>query len=175
MTFLSPYGVSVNKVKKIQETFGVNAVETIKNRPFTLCEISGFGFLTVDEIARRINFQPDDLLRIKGAIMYVLEEGKDHGNVFLPESEVLKKALEMLNEKCEDTPVSELNIQRVYDWMKGKKSIISDNGNTYLLKLILYEEQTASNIAALLRRKKQTIDCRKLLEEAQKESGGMAF
>lgn len=34
MTFLSPYGISVNKAKKIQEAFGVNAVETIKNRPF---------------------------------------------------------------------------------------------------------------------------------------------
>lgn len=91
MTFLSPYGISVNKAKKIQEAFGVNAVETIKNRPFALCEISGFGFLTVDEIARKINFQPDDPLRIEGAIMYVLEEGKDHGNIYLPESEVLKR------------------------------------------------------------------------------------
>ena len=63
MTFLSPYGISVNKAKKIQEAFGVNAVETIKNRPFALCEISGFGFLTVDEIARKINFQPEDPLR----------------------------------------------------------------------------------------------------------------
>lgn len=171
MTFLSPYGISVNKAKKIQEVFGVNAVETIKNRPFALCEISGFGFLTVDEIARKINFQPDDPLRIEGAIMYVLEEGKDHGNVYLPESEVLKKALEMLNEKCEDTPVSESKIQKVYDLMQKKKTIISEHEQVYLPKLYLYEKETAKNIAALLCRKKKPGDCKKFLEEAQKENG----
>lgn len=171
MTFLSPYGISINKAKKIQETFGVNAVETIKNRPFALCEISGFGFLTVDEIARKINFQSDDPLRIEGAMMYVLEEGKDHGNVFLPESEVLKKALEMLNEKCEDTPVSESKIQKVYELMKKKKNIISEDKKVYLPKLHLYEKQTAKNIAALLCRKKKPGDCKKFLEEAQKENG----
>lgn len=171
MTFLSPYGISVNKAKKIQEAFGVNAVETIKNRPFALCEISGFGFLTVDEIARKINFQPDDPLRIEGAIMYVLEEGKDHGNVYLPESEVLKKALEMLNEKCEDTPVSESKIQKVYDLMQKKKTIISEHEQVYLPKLYLYEKETAKNIAALLCRKKIPEDCKKFLEEAQKENG----
>lgn len=171
MTFLSPYGISVNKAKKIQEAFGVNAVETIKNRPFALCEISGFGFLTVDEIAREINFQPDDPLRMEGAIMYVLEEGKDHGNVYLPESEVLKKALEMLNEKCEDTPVSESKIQKVYDLMQKKKIIISEHEQVYLPKLYLYEKETAKNIAALLCRKKKPEDCKKFLEEAQKENG----
>ena len=171
MTFLSPYGISVNKAKKIQEAFGVNAVETIKNRPFALCEISGFGFLTVDEIARKINFQPDDPLRIEGAIMYVLEEGKDHGNVYLPESEVLKKALDMLNEKCEDTAVSEPKIQKVYDLMQKKKTIISEHQQVYLPKLYLYEKETAKNIAALLCRKKKTGDCKKFLEEAQKENG----
>ena len=171
MTFLSPYGISVNKAKKIQEAFGVNAVETIKNRPFALCEISGFGFLTVDEIARKINFQPDDPLRMEGAIMYVLEEGKDHGNVYLPESEVRKKALAMLNGKCEDTPVSESKIQKVYDLMQKKKTIISEHEQVYLPKLYLYEKETAKNIAALLCRKKKPEDCKKFLEEAQKENG----
>lgn len=170
MTFLSPYGISVNKAKKIQEAFGVNAVETIKNRPFALCEISGFGFLTVDEMARKINFQPDDPLRIEGAILYVLEEGKDHGNVYLPESEVLKKALEMLNEKCEDTPVDASVLREVYGSMLKKKTLISDHGQVYLSKLYLYEKETAKNIAALLCRKKKPKDCKEFLEEAQKEN-----
>jgi len=103
--------------------------------------------------------------------MYVLEEGKDHGNVYLPESEVLKKALEMLNEKCEDTPVSESKIQKVYDLMQKKKTIISEHEQVYLPKLYLYEKETAKNIAALLCRKKIPEDCKKFLEEAQKENG----
>lgn len=102
--------------------------------------------------------------------MYWRKE-KDHGNVYLPESEVLKKALEMLNEKCEDTPVSESKIQKVYDLMQKKKTIISEHEQVYLPKLYLYEKETAKNIAALLCRKKKPEDCKKFLEEAQKENG----
>jgi len=54
MTFLGPYGVTPNKAKKIQEHFGSRTLEVIQNSPFLLCEISGFGFKTVDEIARKV-------------------------------------------------------------------------------------------------------------------------
>ena len=56
MTFLGPYGVTANKAKKIQEHFGSRSIEVIQQSPFLLCEISGLGFKTVDEIARKVNF-----------------------------------------------------------------------------------------------------------------------
>ena len=65
MTFLGPYGVTPNKAKKIQEHFGSRALEVIQSSPFLLCEISGFGFKTVDEIASEINLE-NDMIKIDG-------------------------------------------------------------------------------------------------------------
>ena len=51
MMYLSPFGVTPAKASKIQEKFGPAAVMIVKEEPFRLCEVHGFGFLTVDQIA----------------------------------------------------------------------------------------------------------------------------
>ena len=48
MAYLAPYGVSANRVRKIQETFGEKAVDILKENPYRLTEVAGMGFLTVD-------------------------------------------------------------------------------------------------------------------------------
>lgn len=45
--YLTPFNVTPKKIQKIYEKFGGTALDTVKNEPFRLCEISGFGFLTV--------------------------------------------------------------------------------------------------------------------------------
>ena len=71
--FLSSAGVTPKKIEKIQEHFGYKAVSIIKKDPFRLCEMEGFGFKTVDPIARKVkHFRADNPLRIKAAILYVL-------------------------------------------------------------------------------------------------------
>lgn len=75
--FLSSAGVTPKKIEKIQEHFGYKAVSIIKKDPFRLCEMEGFGFKTVDPIARKVkHFQADNPLRIKAAILYVLKEAE---------------------------------------------------------------------------------------------------
>ena len=61
MMYLSPFGVTPAKVSKIQEKFGPAAVMIVKEEPFRLCEVHGFGFLTVDQIAVKAkHFRADD-------------------------------------------------------------------------------------------------------------------
>ena len=48
--YLTPFKVTPKKIRKIYEHFGNEALDVVKTQPFSLCEISGFGFLTVDEI-----------------------------------------------------------------------------------------------------------------------------
>ena len=48
-----PIRVSVKKIAKIQEVFGDDSLAIVRRDPFQLCRIRGFGFLTVDEIARK--------------------------------------------------------------------------------------------------------------------------
>lgn len=83
VSYLAPYGVSVKKCSKIRDEFGVNAMDVLKNSPFELCRISGFGFKTVDGIARKTQCRPDDPLRIKGALRFVLDDSMLEGHLYL--------------------------------------------------------------------------------------------
>lgn len=53
MIYLVPFGVSMKKVAMIREEFGDSSLRIVKTDPFQLCKIKGFGFMTVDSIARK--------------------------------------------------------------------------------------------------------------------------
>lgn len=62
-----------------------------------MCEIEGFGFKTVDPIARKVkHFQADNPLRIKAAILYVLKEAEGEGHLYLEVSDILTRAKPLL-------------------------------------------------------------------------------
>jgi exodeoxyribonuclease V alpha subunit len=44
--------VSINKARRIMRHFGVSALEVVKNDIFHLCEVDGFGFISVDKFLR---------------------------------------------------------------------------------------------------------------------------
>lgn len=112
MSYLAPYGVSVKKVMKIQEEFGERSLSIVKSDPFQLCKIKGFGFLTVDAIARKTKVSLKNPMRYAGAIHYVLEEGCVSGHLFLPFKEVEEKTYELLNRDCEQEVVSAAEVTR---------------------------------------------------------------
>ena len=53
MTFLSPFHVTPKKANMILQKFRDQSVEIIRKQPYILCSVKGFGFLTVDAIARQ--------------------------------------------------------------------------------------------------------------------------
>lgn len=64
-----------------------------------MCEIKGFGFLTVDPIAVQAkNFRADYPLRIKAAIMHVLAEAEGEGHLYLRAEEILSRTEKLLNQ-----------------------------------------------------------------------------
>lgn len=171
MTFLGPYGVTANKAKKIQEHFGSRSIEVIQQSPFLLCEISGFGFKTVDEIARKVNFQPADPLRLEGGISFVLEDAKDNGHLFLQQEELLTKALELLTEKVPENAVNELMVRKVYKEMCTYGKLHLEDTFVYLPQYYHFEKQTANIVAKMLRKQVKALsDLEEYLQEAQKEN-----
>ena len=46
VSFLTPFGITLNKAVRIQDAFGEKAMEILNERPFELCDIPGFGFKT---------------------------------------------------------------------------------------------------------------------------------
>ena len=98
VTRLSPYGVSVKKAAKVLKEFGGNAMQILQTQPFRLCEIHGFGFKTVDAIARSVSCSLSDPLRIQGGLRYLLDEAEQAGHLFLPRGELIQAAHSLLND-----------------------------------------------------------------------------
>ena len=88
LMLLQPAGVSVSKIKKIVDKFGAAATEKVKNNPYVLFTINGFGFKTVDEIAQKTHTPPNDPLRIMGALKFVLTEAQNNGHLCMVQEEL---------------------------------------------------------------------------------------
>lgn len=172
MVYLAPLGVTPNKLAKIQEHFGNAAVSIVKKNPFRLCEIRGFGFLTVDPIAvKSQNFKPDNPLRIKAAISHVMKEAEAEGHLYLPSQEIVEKAGKLLNHKSKNGErVSERAIKDAGNEMIRKdKSLISNAGGIYTKKSFDAEMGAAAVLTKLCLQERMCIDVRHLLKEVQQK------
>lgn len=170
--YLTPFHVTPNKIQKIYEHFGCEALETVKKQPFMLCQISGFGFLTVDEIARSNRCRLNDPMRIEGCVHYCMELIAQEGHLYQQKEEIQKKVWEQLNHGYSAEVVSEAEISRELYRLVKEKVLYFDDGALYPAKLYQYECETAKNLAKLLVQETEDmsqIDA--LIAEAQRELG----
>jgi exodeoxyribonuclease V alpha subunit len=153
MTHLAPFGITPNAVQKIHEFFGAESEAVIRERPFELCGIPGFGFIKADDIARRTGCPPNDPLRIRGALFYALSESrKSNGHLFLTKDDLCRAAVSLLNGKLPENaaPVMPREVSDgLYDIVK-KDELIADDGAIYLPRDFEAEENTARRIAGIL-------------------------
>lgn len=120
--YLTPFKVTPKKIRKIYEEFGADALDTVKNQPFALCRISGFGFLTVDEIAKANKGKPDDPMRIEGCILYCMEQEMQEGHLYQYKQQIQKKVYGQLNAGYDGEAVTEMAVYRVlYQMVKEKR------------------------------------------------------
>ena len=84
----------------ILQKFRDQSVEIIRKQPYILCSVKGFGFLTVDAIARQCCAATNDPMRISGCVSYVLREAmKQNGHLYLEQEILVKDALKVLNKE----------------------------------------------------------------------------
>ena len=97
MLFLQQYNIAGNLAVKIYTEYGQRMYDILKENPYRLAEdISGVGFKTADDIARRIGIGNDSDYRIKAGIMYTLLQASADGHVYLPENDILQRAKALL-------------------------------------------------------------------------------
>ena len=173
MVVLAPYKVTPKKAEKIWQHFGYEAVDIVKTSPYRLCEISGFGFLTVDPIARASQgVFPDDPMRIKAAIQYVLQEAEGDGHLYLESREIIDKAHLILTKEFQPEAVSRNDIIRAGNELVLEDKILEADGTSIFLKLNREAEKTAAyHMVRLLKSQAACLDVERELEEAQAESG----
>ena len=133
MVYLAPFGVTTNKLEKIQEHFGESAYHIIRENPFRLCEIRGFGFLTVDPIAMKAkNFRPDNPLRIKAAISHVLKKAEEEGHLFLTSEEIVEQAGDLLNNNKKNPRIPDSAVKDAgNDMIRKDKTLVGNEGGIY--------------------------------------------
>lgn len=74
MSLLGPFKITPATALKIYQNFGPACVDILKKCPYDLCQISGFGFKRVDGIVRKTDNRLHSAERIKGAVLYTLED-----------------------------------------------------------------------------------------------------
>lgn len=166
MIQLSPFGITPKKVAKIQDKFGAKALEVVTKRPFELCNISGFGFLTVDDIAHKMQCRLDSPLRIRGAVEYTLHQAGQQGHLYLPANELVEEALKTLNQKAEG--ITKEQVQNEIKICAANDIVIADKGCVYLP--FYYKEETNTAIATaniLVQTIKKIPDLDMWIEKAQ--------
>ncbi len=170
MSYLAVYKVSRKKVQKIHEKFGDTALDVVRNNPFQLCQIKGFGFLTVDEIARAGKCRLNDPLRIEGCISYCLELNMQEGHLFAERDKFIKTVHEQLNYGFSKEVATVEDISRSIYQMNEDEKIVLDNRSIYTYKKYEEEKETAETIAEILADDEEEKICVDLLlVEAQKE------
>ena len=97
MVFLHSNGVSTSRAVRIYKTYGDEAVEKVRANPYLLArDISGIGFKTADDIARKLGIPEDSILRARAGLSHTLSAAGGNGHCALPKDVLLKNAAELL-------------------------------------------------------------------------------
>lgn len=95
--YMLSIGLTDHQVGLIQKSFRGDTVEVIKNTPYKLLNVDGFGFKTVDKIALKSGARQNAPARIEKCIEYFLLDNETNGgNIFMFLSKLVLGAKEML-------------------------------------------------------------------------------
>lgn len=121
MIFLQRYGISNTLAVKIYDTYGARLYGVLEENPYRLAEdITGVGFKIADEIAAKVGIHTDSDYRIRSGILYVLLQGAQEGNVYLPMELLLQRVAELLGLTVEQIEPQIMNL------MMDKKLVIKE-------------------------------------------------
>jgi exodeoxyribonuclease V alpha subunit len=155
VTILAPYNISIRKCVEIYKRYGVHSVTLIRNNPYKLCEMSGFGFLTADRIGKAAGIDPTSTHRISAGILHVLKEAETGGQLFkdssghlcLTRTQVIEKTQQLLA----TSDLSDQLIDRVLvKLIKQKDLIYRMNDSVFRIQTDEAEGSVAKNIAKIL-------------------------
>lgn len=93
---LRAYRITDTSAIKIFEEFGGKSMQIIKENPYRLTEVKGFGFSSADKIARAGGIDLTDPMRVKMCIKFLLRQVADNGNTACPTAMLKKEAEKIL-------------------------------------------------------------------------------
>ena len=145
---LAPYGVSDLNISRIYEKFGAHSVGTIKEDPYRLCQIRGFGFKRADSIALSMGISVRSMQRQAAAILYTLKRQAElNGDLYLTLEPLMLQCLsECLNKDCsaEADLITKNELEKTMEQMlhKGRLTAHTNQaGETCIYSSFVYEDE----------------------------------
>src|ERR687883_184285 len=90
-------GVSNSLAVRIYRQYGDASIGVVRTEPYRLAaEVWGIGFRTADTIAAAVGIPHDSTQRVEAGLQFVLSEATGQGHCFLPETELVARAIEIL-------------------------------------------------------------------------------
>ena len=97
MVFLQGVGVSTSLAVRIYKTYRDEAIQVVQSEPYRLAaDVWGIGFKTADQLAQRLGIPHDSPQRVKAGLQFALSQASEDGHCYLPETELVAKATELL-------------------------------------------------------------------------------
>ena len=159
---LSPYHVSYRVIVRIHKKLGVGAAAIIKENPYVLCNVTGVGFDTADDIAIKMGTLYSAPERITGAISYtMLNAMRADGHVYITRPALIAACVGprgVLNSKRDIEKVSPEEVNHTIDSMLAYGKLVQPNYNIagieedilYLPNYLAYETMAGYAIYSLL-------------------------
>lgn len=153
MTFLAPFQITPKAAQSIYQYFGTKSIEILRNNPYELCHVPGFGFLRVDSIVQKNSGKLTAPSRIKAAILFVLEDNKlKGGHLYVERDPLLEEAFDLLNRNIPfpELRVGRNSIDQQFQELLIQGDIIATRSCIYLKKSFELENETARCVAQIL-------------------------
>lgn len=174
MMWLQRFEISLNLSLKIYQQYGKDTVATIAKNPYVLIEtIDGVGFITADEMAKKLGVAYNGTFRVRAGVVHILKvSAETDGDTYVTLPDLLKKCCRLLRINMEAlTPtfnqiVEELCLDRVVvpvdmDGVQGLQ----------LVRFFNAEKAIAQKLLSLMHENKQPTDVDDLIEHYQTLQG----
>lgn len=140
MIFLQSHGVGTAQSARIFRRYGANAIQTISENPYRLCDdIWGIGFKTADGVAQSLGIGKDSRVRAEAGLVHTLGTMTDEGHCYCMESELLLRTSELLDIPME-TLVPALTHQL------EQEALVKDEDRIYTRRLFKCETAVAAKL-----------------------------
>jgi exodeoxyribonuclease V alpha subunit len=147
MAFLFSHGVSTARAFRIYKVYGDSAIDKVRLDPYCLArDISGIGFRTADQIARKLGIAEDSELRARAGVEYLLLERTKEGHCACPRCLLVEQTANGLG-------IPDAIVATAVDFGLGEKRLVQretpDGPLVYLAALDAAETEVARRLALL--------------------------
>lgn len=156
--FLNSLGIKERRVKRILSHFGggIFAEEKIRENPYILTEIEGFGFTTTDYVAKKLGIPESSPERLKAFIEHLLlKVCPDNGHMYLPKKSISvlvnKYATENATQFLGMDIISLSDINPLLAQLIDADKVVIDDDKAYAKKNFNFEARSAQILVNIMK------------------------